>query len=166
MYSDRDTLEDAGSQEKKKVLFLCYHNSARSQMSEALLRNMYGDRYDAYSAGIEATTVDNRAVQVMREIGIDISNQRSKVSKEYQATVFDIVVTVCDRARQNCPICSTPLELPEEQPEATDQPRAKEIIHKGFKDPAEAFGSEEEQLEVFRHVRDEIKEWISHTFGD
>lgn len=153
-----------GSQKRKKVLFLCYHNSARSQMAEGFLKAMYGNRYEAYSAGVEATVVDPRAVQVMKEIGIDISGQRSKVTQEYQGTVFDITVTVCDQARQNCPICSTPLELPDEQPEAIDKPRAKEVIHKSFKDPTEVLGSEEEQLEVFRNVRDEIKEWVSLTF--
>ncbi len=152
-------------QQKKKVLFLCYHNSARSQMAEGLLRNMYGDRYEVYSAGIEATVVDYRAIQVMKEIGIDISGQHSKVSQEFQNMVFDIAVTVCDRARQNCPICSTPLELPDEQPRPSEQPQAKEVIHKNFKDPADAVGSEEEQLEVFRYVRDEIKEWISLALG-
>ncbi|WP_406657302.1 arsenate reductase ArsC [Methanolobus sp. ZRKC2] len=153
------------SQEKKKVLFLCYHNSARSQMAEGLLRNMYGDRYEAYSAGIEATVVDPRAILVMEEIDIDISDQYSKVSRKYQDNIFDIAVTVCDRARQSCPICSTPLELPNEQPNTTEQPRAKEVIHKGFKDPADAAGSEEKQLEVFRSIRDEMQEWISMTFA-
>ena len=98
---------DSGQREKKKVLFLCTHNSARSQMAEGLLRAMYGDRYEAYSAGIEATTIDPRAVAVMKEIGIDISGQRSKSAEEFQDIIFDHAVTVCDRARQACPICST-----------------------------------------------------------
>ena len=97
-------------QEKKKVLFLCTHNSARSQMAEGLLRAMYADRYEAYSAGVDATSVDPRAVLVMTEIGIDISGQRSKSSQEFQDTIFDLAVTVCDRAKQACPICSTRLE--------------------------------------------------------
>ena len=148
-----------GYQEKKKVLFLCTHNSARSQMAEALLQAMYGDRYEAYSAGVEATSVDPRAVRAMLEIGIDISGQRSKSSEEFQDTIFDLAVTVCDRAKQACPICSTQLELP------SKNPRAREVIHKSFADPAAAAGSEEEQLEAFRQVRDEIKEWITQTFG-
>ncbi len=152
-------------QEKKKVLFLCYHNSARSQMAEGLLRSMYGDSYEVYSAGIVATVVDPRAIQVMEEIGFDISAHRSKAAQEFKDTVFDIAITVCDRARQNCPVCSTPLELPDEQPKLVGQPQAKEVIHKSFKDPADAVGSEEEQLEAFRRVRDEIKEWIILTFG-
>jgi arsenate reductase len=146
-------------QEKKKILFLCTHNSARSQMAEGLLQAMFGDRYEAYSAGVEATSVDPRAVFVMKEIGIDISSQRSKSSQEFQDIVFDQAITVCDRAKQACPICSTQLQLP------SKIPRAKVVIHRSFADPALAAGSEEEQLEAFRQVRDEIKEWISQTFG-
>jgi arsenate reductase (thioredoxin) len=143
---------------KKKVLFLCTHNSARSQMAEGLLRAMYADRYEACSAGVAATSLDPRAVQAMLEIGIDISASRSKSSQEFLDTVFDLVVTVCDRAKEACPICSTQLELPGRSP------RAREVIHKSFADPAAAGGVEEEQLEAFRRVRDEIKEWISQTF--
>jgi arsenate reductase (thioredoxin) len=150
------TAEDG---DKEKVLFLCTHNSARSQMAEGLLRAMYGDRYEAYSAGVEATSVDPRAVQVMLEIGIDISGQRSKSSLEFQDTVFDLAVTVCDRAKQACPICSTELELP------AKSPKAREVIHRSFEDPALATGSEEEQLLVFRRVRDEIRDWISQNLG-
>ena len=101
-----------GDLEKKKVLFLCTHNSARSQMAEGLLRAMYAVRYEAYSAGVAATSVDSRAVRAMLEIGIDISAQRSKSSQEFQDTIFDLAVTVCDRAKQACPICSTELKLP------------------------------------------------------
>jgi len=146
------------SQEKKKVLFLCTHNSARSQMAEGLLRAIYGDRYEAYSAGVSATTVNPHALQVMKEIGVDISIQYSKTPKEFQDIIFDMAVTVCDRAKVTCPICSTNLEIPAEYP------RAREVIHKSFEDPAAAVGSEEEQLRVFRRVRDEIKGWISQTF--
>jgi len=146
-------------QEKKKILFLCTHNSARSQMAEGLLRAMYPDRYEAYSAGVEASSVDPRAVRAMLEIGIDISGQRSKSSQEFQDTIFDLAVTVCDRVKQACPICSTELELP------AKSPKAREVIHRNFDDPALAAGSEEEQLEVFRRVRDEIEDWISQNFG-
>ena len=146
-------------QQNKKVLFLCTHNSARSQMAEGLLRAMHGDKYEAYSAGIVATLVDPRAVLVMKEIGIDISGQRSKTSSEFGDTIFDLAVTVCDRARQACPICSTRLELP------SSFPKAREVIHRSFEDPAAALGTEEEQLEAFRQVRDEIADWISGSFG-
>ncbi|MBP7070548.1 MAG: arsenate reductase ArsC [Methanothrix sp.] len=146
-------------QQKKKVLFLCTHNSARSQMAEGLLRVMHGEEYEAYSAGVAATSVDPRAVLVMKEMGIDISGQHSKTSSEFGDTIFDLAVTVCDRARQACPICSTRLEL------SSSLPKAREVIHRSFQDPAAASGSWEEQLLVFRRVRDEIKDWIAQTFG-
>ena len=147
------------SQEKKKVLFLCTHNSARSQMAEGLLRSVYGDRYEAYSAGVEGTTVNPLAVMVMKEIGIDISGQYSKTPQEYQDIIFDLAVTVCDNAKAACPIIITNLGRP------TKLTKAREVIHKSFDDPATTVGSEEEQLKVFRRVRDEIKDWISQTLG-
>jgi arsenate reductase len=150
---------NSGGREKKKILFLCTHNSARSQMAEGLLRAMYADRYEAYSAGVLATSVDPRAVLAMLEIGIDISGQRSKSSQEFQDTIFDLAVTVCDRAKQACPICRTELKLPGKSP------GAKEVIHRSFEDPVLASGSDEQQLQAFRQVRDEIKDWISKTFG-
>jgi arsenate reductase len=143
---------------KKEVLFLCTHNSARSQMAEGLLRAIYGERYNAHSAGTEPNFVDPRAVLVMKEIGIEISGQYSKSAEEFYDTIFDLAVTVCDRAKQACPICSMQLELP------AKSPKAREVIHKSFEDPAQAGDSEEEQLKVFRRVRDEIREWIIHTF--
>jgi arsenate reductase len=143
---------------KKKVLFLCTHNSARSQMAEGLLRAIHGDEYEAYSAGVVATSVDPRAVLVMKEMGIDISGQRSKTSSDFGDTIFDLAVTVCDRARRACPICSTRLEIP------SSLPKAREVIHRSFEDPADASGLVEEQLEAFRRVRDEMADWISRTF--
>ena len=145
-------------QDKMKILFICYHNSARSQMAEGLLRALYGDRYEAYSAGIEASQVDPRAIEVMKEIGIDISGQHSKRMDEYRGILFDLAVTVCDKAKEACPICGISLKAP------ATAPAAKRTIHKTFKDPAIAEGSEEEQLNVFRQVRDEIKSWIEQTF--
>ncbi len=144
---------------KKKVLFLCTHNSARSQMAEGLLRALYGDRYQAYSAGVEATAVDPRAVSVMKELGIDISGQLSKSAEELGDVVFDLAVTVCDRAKEACPICNIDLDLP------SRVPKAREVVHKNFEDPAAATGSEEEQLRAFRRARDEIREWIVERFG-
>ena len=144
-------------QQKKKILFLCTHNSARSQMAEGLLRAMHGEEYEAYSAGVAATSVDPRAVLVMKEMGIDISGQHSKTFSEFGDTIFDLAVTVCDRARQACPICSTRLELP------SSLPKAREVIHRSFEDPAAASGSWEEQIEAFRRIRDEIADWISRT---
>ena len=143
---------------QKKVLFLCFHNSARSQIAEGLLRAMYGDRYEIYSAGVEASKIDPRAVKVMTEIGIDISGQRSKAMNEYKGILFDLAVTVCDKAKEMCPICGVSLNAP------ATAPAAKETIHKTFKDPAAAGGSEEDQLNAFRQARDEIKDWIAQTF--
>jgi arsenate reductase (thioredoxin) len=143
---------------KEKVLFLCFHNSARSQMAEGLLRAMYGDRYEAHSAGVKATKVDPRAVEVMKEIGIDISDQRSKSMEELRDILFDLAVTVCNEAKEMCPICGVSLQAP------TIAPGAKEAVHKTFKDPAIAEGSEEDQLNAFRLVRDEIKDWIAQKF--
>ncbi len=156
MKSDSASSSGAG---KRKVLFLCTHNSARSQMAEGLLRAMYGDRYEAYSAGVEPTRIDPSAVLAMQEIGIDISGQRSKSSQEFLDKIFDLAVTVCDRARQACPICSTEIEFP------ARMPRSREVIHWSFEDPAETKGSKEEEMQAFRRVRDEIKEWISQTLG-
>jgi arsenate reductase (thioredoxin) len=143
---------------KEKVLFLCFHNSARSQMAEGLLRAMHGDRYEVHSAGVKATKVDPRAVMVMNEIGIDISSQRSKGMGELRGILFDLAVTVCDKAKEACPICGTSLQAP------AVAPAAMKTIHKTFRDPAIAEGSMEDQLNVFRQVRDEIKDWISQTF--
>lgn len=144
---------------KKKVLFLCTHNSARSQMAEGLLRAMYGHRYESYSAGIKATSVDPRARMVMNEIGIDISLQRSKSAEEFTDTIFDLAVTVCDKAKEACPISTTELKIP------TKSIKARKVIHKSFEDPDLAAGTNEEQINVFRRVRDDIKAWIKDEFG-
>lgn len=141
-----------------KILFICYHNSARSQMAEGLLRALHGDRYEVYSAGIDATKVDPRAVKAMNEIGIDISGQHSKRMDEYRGVLFDLAVTVCDKVKEACPICGISLKAP------ATAPAAKKVIHKAFNDPAIAEGPEEEQLNVFRQVRDEIRSWIINMF--
>lgn len=134
---------------KKKVLFICTHNSARSQMAEGLLNNLYGDRYEARSAGTEPTKVSPYAVRVMDEIGIDISDHRSKKVDEFLGMDFDHVVTVCDHAQETCPFF----------------PGAKEYIHQGLENPSEFAGSDEQTLEGFRRARDEIREWIEKTFA-
>jgi arsenate reductase len=134
---------------KEKVLFICTHNSARSQMAEGLLRTLYGDRYEAYSAGTQPSKVNPYAVKVMAEIGIDISKHRSKGVEEFLGMEFDYVFTVCDRAKNTCPFF----------------PGAKRYVHQSFDDPAEFRGDKEESLTVFRRVRDEIKSWIEITFG-
>ncbi len=145
-------------QDKMMIIFICYHNSARSQMAEGLLRALNGDRYEVHSAGIEATRVDPRAVKVMNEIGIDISGQHSKRMDEYRGVLFDLAVTVCDKAQGACPICGISLKAP------ATAPAAKKVIHKAFSDPAIAEGSEEEQLNAFRQARDKIKSWIINMF--
>lgn len=123
---------------KKRVLFLCTGNSARSQMAEGLLRQMAGDRFDVFSAGTHPKGLHPRSVEVLKEAGIDISTHTSKDVAVFANQNFDYVITVCDRAKQNCPI------FPGAEP-----------IHWGFDDPAEA--PAERQLETFRHVRDEIR---------
>lgn len=133
---------------KKKVLFICTHNSARSQMAEGLLNTLGGDRYEAFSAGTETAEVRPQAIEVMREIGIDISDHTSKNLDSFLGKAPDLVVTVCDRARESCPYF----------------PVGKEVIHKGFDDPSAARGTDEEKMRVFRQVRDEIRDWIEKTF--
>jgi arsenate reductase len=130
--------------EKPKVLFLCTHNSARSQMAEGLLRHLAGNHFEVISAGTEATHVRPLAIRAMDELGIDISGQESKTLDRYLGDTFDYVITVCDDANEACPVF----------------PGARRRLHWSFEDPAQATGSEEERLRVFRLVRDEIKERI------
>jgi arsenate reductase len=135
---------------KRSVLFICTHNSARSQMAEGLLRALYGKYYETYSAGTQPSGVNPHAVKTMAEIGIDISTHRSKNVQEFLDMKIDYVVTVCDHAKEACPFF----------------PGGGQYLHKGFKDPAESEGTEEEILSVFRLVRDEIRDWIHETFGE
>lgn len=134
---------------RKKVLFICTHNSARSQMAEGYMNAQYGDRYEAFSAGTEATRVHPAAIGVMQEIGIDISGHRSKRIDEFFGKGIGTVVTVCDSAQGACPFF----------------PWAKEVIHQSFPDPSAFTGSDEEVRAGFRRVRDELIPWIDATFG-
>lgn len=134
---------------KKKVLFLCTGNSCRSQMAEGILRRLRGDAYHVCSAGTKPSSVNPKAVKVMAEIGMDISGHVSKSVDEFVNRDFDFVVTVCDKAKESCPVF---------------QGGAK-YIHWSFTDPAGATGNEEEILSVFRNVRDEIKCKIEKEFG-
>lgn len=134
---------------KKKVLFICTHNSARSQMAEGFLNALYGDLYEAYSAGTEPSRVNPYAIRAMAEIGIDISHHRSKHLREFLGMEFDYVITVCDSAKDSCPFF----------------PGGKRYIHQGFEDPSKAQGSEEEIMEKFRRIRDEIRAWVESFFG-
>ena len=129
------------SRGRARVLFLCTHNSARSQMAEGLLRSMAGDRFEAYSAGTEATHVRPLAVRAMDEVGVDISGQESETLDRYLDEPFEYVVTVCDDANESCPVF----------------PGAANRLHWSFEDPSKAGGSEDERLKVFRRVREEIR---------
>ena len=129
---------------KTKVLFLCTHNSARSQMAEGLLRHLAGDRFEVMSAGTEATHVRPLAVRAMDEVGIDISGQESKTLDRYVGEPSDYVITVCEEANEACPFF----------------PSAAERLHWSLPDPAAAQGTEEERLEVFRSVRDLSRDYI------
>jgi arsenate reductase len=136
--------------ERKRVLFVCTHNSARSQMAEGLLNAVYGKRYIAFSAGTEPSNLNPYAVEVMSEIGIDISNQRSKSVEEFRNEDFDYVVTLCDSAKETCPIFSS----------------GKKYLHETFDDPSDFKGTEDEEVRLrFRRVRDQIQEWVRRTFG-
>ena len=130
---------------KKRVLFLCTHNSARSQMAEGLLREMAGDRFEVFSAGTEQTRVHPLAIAAMREIGIDISGQRSKTLAEFAAVKFDDVISVCDRANEACPVF----------------PGGTTRLHWSFDDPSAATGTDERRLRAFREVRDRIRERLN-----
>src|SRR5436309_12245467 len=124
-----------------RVLFICTHNSARSQMAEGLLRRLGGDRFETFSAGTEATRVRPLAIKAMAELGIDISGQQSKTLDRYLNEPFDDVITVCDTAAEACPIF----------------PGAQRTRHWSFEDPSKASGSEDEQLAVYRRVRDQLR---------
>jgi arsenate reductase len=134
---------------KRRVLFLCTHNSARSQMAEGFLRALGGDRFEAASAGTEATPVHPLAIRVMDEVGLDLSGHSSKTFEQFLAQPWDYVVTVCDTANERCPMF----------------PARTTRLHWSFEDPSSAAGSEEEKLQAFRRIRDEIlaktRSWIT-----
>ena len=134
---------------RQRVLILCTGNSARSQMGEGLLRHDGGDRFEVFSAGTHPTHVRPEALAVMKEIGIDISTQRSKSVDELAAEEFDYILTVCDQARESCPI----------------YPGHGQRLHHAFADPAAVKGSEEDRLSAFRKIRDEIRSYLQ-TFPD
>jgi arsenate reductase len=130
-------------QERCKVLILCTGNSARSQMAEGLLRHMAGGSFDVYSAGTRPVGLNPNAVKAMSEVGIDIAGHRSKSVEEFLGQQFDYVVTVCDNARESCPIF----------------PGAGQRVHHSFPDPAAA--AADEPMALFRQVRDEIQTWLA-----
>jgi arsenate reductase (thioredoxin) len=129
---------------KKRVLILCTGNSARSQMAEGLLRHDAGDRFEVESAGTKPSQVRPESVAVMRELGIDISGHRSKHVDEFAGQGFDYILTVCDNAKESCPIF----------------PTGATAIHHNFEDPAALHGTEQQRLAVFRRVRDQIRQYL------
>jgi arsenate reductase len=134
---------------RKRVLFICTHNSARSQMAEGIMNHIYHDKYEAHSAGTKPTQINPLAIRVMMEIGVDISGQRSKRIREFDGQEFDYVVTLCSDAEDICPFFP-----------------GKEHMHRGFEDPGQATGSDEDKLNAFRKLRGEIGRWIEETFKD
>jgi arsenate reductase (thioredoxin) len=136
-------LKKGGGYMNVKVLILCTGNSARSQMAEGLLRHLDGSNFEVYSAGVEPSSVKPEAIAVMQEIGIDISGHRSKSVDEFLGQEFDYIITVCDNAKEHCPIF----------------PGKAKRIHWSFDDPSAA-GDEATRLAVFARVRDEIEEKI------
>jgi arsenate reductase len=128
---------------KKRILILCTGNSARSQMAEGLLRHDAGDRFEVFSAGTKPGIVRPEAIAAMRELGIDLSAHRSKHVDEFAGQSFDLVLTVCDNAKENCPVFP-----------------GSRTIHHSFDDPAALQGSEAERVALFRRVRDEIRTYL------
>jgi arsenate reductase (thioredoxin) len=133
---------------KKRVLFLCTANSSRSQMAEGIVNHFLGDKIAAFSAGTQATYVNPTAIEVMKEISIDISRHQSKNLTAFDGQSFDYVITLCGSANETCPLYIG----------------GTKKTHIGFDDPAEARGTEEKVLHKFRRVRDEIKEKLTAFF--
>jgi arsenate reductase len=134
----------------KRVLFICTHNSARSQMAEGLINHDLAGKVQAFSAGIEPTSVHLLAVAVMKEVGIDISGHRSKSLDEFVNEEFDFVITLCDHAAESCPIFFGGVQR----------------IHMGFPNPTAISGSDEERLMAFRKVRDQIRTQLVEFLSD
>ena len=134
---------------KKSVLFVCTHNAVRSQMAEALLNNICGDRFTAFSAGSDPTQIDPLVITVMKEIGVDVSSYKSKALNVFQDYHFDYVVTVCDQANESCPYF----------------PGGNLRIHKSFPDPSRFDGLLDNQIQEYRKTRDEIRNWIEKEFS-
>lgn len=135
--------------DRKSVLILCTGNSARSQMAEGILRRDGGDLFEVASAGVNPSRVRPEAVQAMSEIGIDISGHRSKSADEFTGQEFDYIITVCDKAKETCPVF----------------PGHAERIHRSFEDPPPPGAADRDTtLAIFRRVRDEIRGWLKNDF--
>ena len=135
---------------RKKILVLCTGNSCRSQIAEGYLKHFAGDKAEVFSAGIETHGVNPKAIETMKEDGIDISGQTSNNINEYRNIDFDFVITVCDKAKENCPVF----------------PSSAKNFHRNFPDPAKAAGTGEEIKEAFRQVRNEIKVYCKKFVED
>ena len=135
--------------EAKKVLILCTGNSARSQMAEGLLQHICGNAYVVHSAGTHPSTVRPEAIKALAEMGIDISQNRSKSVEEFAGQEIDHVLTVCDNAKENCPYF----------------PAKTRLTHHAFEDPAAVLGDEETRLAAFRRVRDEIFKYLKTEYS-
>jgi arsenate reductase (thioredoxin) len=135
---------------KQRVLFLCTGNSARSQMAEGWLRHLGGERFVAFSAGTHPVGLNPFAVTAMQEVGVDIAQHRSKPVQEFEGQRFDYVITVCDRAKESCPIW----------------PDASALLHWSFEDPASATGSDEARRAMFGKIRDQIADRINAFLSD
>jgi len=136
--------------DKERVLILCTGNSARSQMAEGLLRELHGDKFEVHSAGVDPSIVRPEAIDVMKEIGIDISGHTSKSADIFAGQEFDYIITVCDNAKEQCPYF----------------PGSAKRIHRTFEDPASASGSYDDRAAAFRRVRDQISEYLRGFPGE
>ena len=134
---------------KKRLLVLCTGNSARSQMGEGLFRHIGGEHWEVHSAGTQPSLVRPEAIAVMKELGIDLNDHRSKSVDQFTGQIFDYVVTVCDNARDNCPVF----------------PSNARRIHWSFEDPAAVEGTEEVRLAAFRRIRDQIRDRVGEFFA-
>ncbi|MCW3159881.1 arsenate reductase ArsC [Chryseobacterium oryctis] len=135
---------------KKKILVLCTGNSCRSQIAEGYLRYFAHKKAEIYSAGIETHGLNSKAIETMKEDGIDISNHTSNTINEYENFKFDFVITVCDNAKENCPYF----------------PNSAGIVHHSFKDPSKYVGAEEEIVKEFRKIRDEIRAYCREFINE
>lgn len=136
--------------DKKTILFVCTHNSARSQLAEGLVNYYFGDDWHAYSAGTEKTRVKTLAIEAMSDVGIDITHHSSKTFEQFLDMNLDYVVTVCDSAKETCPYF----------------PGAGKQVHVGFEDPSDVEGNHEERLQAFINTRNLIKSWLEDTLPD
>lgn len=130
--------------DKKTILFVCTHNSARSQMAEGLVNHHFSDTWQAYSAGTEETRVNPFATQAMSKAGIDITTHSSKTTQVFVNQSFDVVVTVCDSAKEVCPYF----------------PTTGKLVHRSFPDPSRTEGTDEDKLNAFCDVREQLLQWL------